>query len=76
MKKVSLDISREEELSENVSSFQVLYSKSHNGFKEEVTMKNSRDGVATVLEFNLKIFFFLTPLFHFLKLSYLFSLTH
>ena len=67
MKKVSLDISREEELSENVSSFQVLYSKSHNGFKEEVTMKNSRDGVATVLEFNLKIFFFFNPLIPFFE---------
>ena len=67
MKKVSLDISREEELSENVSSFQVLYSKSHNGFKEEVTMKNSRDGVATVLEFNLKKFFFFNPFIPFFE---------
>ena len=67
MKKVSLDVSREEELSENVSSFQVLYSKSHNGFKEEVTMKNSRDGVATVLEFNLKIFFFFNPFIPFFE---------
>ena len=67
MKKVSLDISREEELSENVSSFQVLYSKSHNGFKEEVTMKNSRDGVATVLEFNLKNFFFFNPFIPFFE---------
>ena len=66
MEKVSLGISREEELSETVRSFLVLYDKSYKGFKEKDAVKNSWDGVVTVL----------TLLFRFLKLSYLFGLTH
>ena len=45
---VSLDISREEELSE---SFPVLYDKSHNCFKEKDAVKNAYDVVAAVLGF-------------------------
>ena len=48
MEKVSLDISREEELSETVRSFPVLYDKSHKGFKEKDAVKNAwirRNGV-------------------------------
>ena len=62
MEKISLDISREEELSETVRSLSGLY-KSHEGFKEKDAMKNAWDGVATALEFILKLFHF-------------FSLTH
>ena len=55
IEKVSLDIPREEELSEIVRSLSVLY-KSHKGFKEKDAMKNAWDGVATALEFILKLF--------------------
>ena len=51
MEKFSLDISRQEELSETVRSFPVLYDKSHKRFKEKDAMKNACDGVATALEF-------------------------
>ena len=43
MEKVSLDISRKEELSEKVRSFSILY-ESHKGFKEKDAMKNGWDG--------------------------------
>ena len=61
MKKVSPEISREEELSETVRGFPVLYDKSHKGFKEKDAVKN-----AWVLALS----------FHFLKLSYSFGLIH
>ena len=51
MVKVSLDISRKEELSETVRSFPVFYDKSHKGFKEKNAIKNACDGVATAFEF-------------------------
>ena len=51
MEKFSLEISREEELSETVRSFPVLNHKSHKGFKQKDASKNAWDGVATVLEF-------------------------
>ena len=51
MEKVSLDISRKEELSETVRSFPVFYDKSHKGFKEKNAIKNACDGVATAFEF-------------------------
>ena len=54
MEKVFLDISRKEELSETVRRFSVLY-ESHKGFKEKDAMKNAWDGVATALEFILKL---------------------
>ena len=54
MEKVSLDISRKEELSETVRRFSVLY-ESHKGFKEKDAMKHAWDGVATALEFILKL---------------------
>ena len=47
MEKVSLDISREEDLSEIVRSFPVLYGKSHKGFIEKDTVKNVWNGVTT-----------------------------
>ena len=50
MEKVSLDISREEELSETVRTFPVLY-KSHKGFKEKDAAKNAWAGVKTAFEF-------------------------
>ena len=65
-------ISREEELSETVRSFLVLYDKSHKGFKEGDAVKNAWDGVIKALEFietdtyfyfNLFILFFVTILF-------------
>ena len=34
MEKVSLEISRKDELSETVISFSILFGKSHKGFKE------------------------------------------
>ena len=52
MEKVSFDISREEELSETVRNFPLLYGKSHKGFKETDAVKNAWNGVATALEFN------------------------
>ena len=52
MEKVSFDISREEELSETVRNFLLLYGKSHKGFKETDAVKNAWNGVATALEFN------------------------
>ena len=54
MKKVSLDLSRKEELSEavgNCRKLPVLYDKSHKRLKEKVAMKNACNGVATALEF-------------------------
>ena len=41
MEKVSPYISREEELSKTVRSFQVLYDKFHKGFKEKDAVKNT-----------------------------------
>ena len=61
MEKVSPEIYREEELSETVRGFQVLYGKSHEGFKEKAAVKNA---------------WVLTLLFHFFKLSYSFGLIH
>ena len=46
MESVSLDISREDELSETVRSFPALYDKSHKRFKEKDAAKNTWDGVA------------------------------
>ena len=72
MEKVSPEISREEELSETVRSFPVLYEKSYKGNKEKDAMKNAWDAVATALEFipngnyfyfNPSISFFETILF-------------
>ena len=54
MEKVSLDISREEKVSETVRSFSVLY-ESQKEFKENDAMKNAWDGVAAALEFILKL---------------------
>ena len=73
MESISLDISREEELSETVRSFLVLYDKSHKRFKEKDAAKNTWDGVAAVLKFtqNGNYFYFI-----FLKLSYSFGITH
>ena len=51
IEKVSLQISREDELLETVRSFPVLYDKSHEGFKEKDAVKNAWDGVAEALEF-------------------------
>ena len=51
MEKDSPEISREEELSETVRSFPVLYDKSHKGFKEKDAMKNAWDAVVTALEY-------------------------
>ena len=51
MEEVSPEISREEELSETVRSFPVLYDKFHKGFKEKDAVKNAWDGVVTALEF-------------------------
>ena len=51
MEKISLDMSREEELSKNVRSFPVLHDKSYKGFKENYAVKYSWDGVVTALEF-------------------------
>ena len=51
MDKVSPELSREEELSETVGSFPILYGKSHKGFKENDAMKNAWDAVVTTLEF-------------------------
>ena len=50
MDKVSLDISREEELWETDRSSPGLQDKSHKGFKEK-DVKNAWDAVATTLEF-------------------------
>ena len=50
MEVVTFDI-REEELSETVKSFPVLYDKSNKGFKEKHAVKNAWDGVATALQF-------------------------
>ena len=41
MKKVSLDVWKQEELSETVRVFPVLYDKSHKGFKEKDALKNA-----------------------------------
>ena len=51
MEKVSLDISREEELSATVRSFQFSHDKSRKRFKEKDALKNAWDGFATALEF-------------------------
>ena len=50
MEKVPLDISREEEQSETVKSFPVLYDKPRKVFQEKVAVKNAWDGVAMALE--------------------------
>ena len=54
MDKISLDISWEEELSETVSRFSVLY-EYQKEFKVKDTMKNAWDGITTALEFILKL---------------------
>ena len=60
MEKVSLDISRDEELSKTVKSFPVLYDKSQKGFKEKDSVKNAWDRVATAFEsILLKLFYFI-----------------
>ena len=41
MKKVSLDVWKQEELLETVRGFPVLYDKSHKGFKEKDALKNA-----------------------------------
>ena len=55
MEKISLDISREEELSEAVRIFSVLY-EYHKGFKVEDAMENGWNGIAKALRFILKLF--------------------
>ena len=68
MEKVSLDISREEELLKTVRSFPVLYDKPHKSFKEKDLVKNAWNGVATTLEFiQTGNYFCLALLLHFLK---------
>ena len=51
MEKVSPDILREEELSETVRGFRVLYDTSRKGFKEKDVVKNAWNGIVTPLEF-------------------------
>ena len=74
---VSLNFSREEELSETVRSFPVLYDSSHKGLKEK-DVKNAWEGFAMALKFvQTGNYFYVNPslLFQFLKLSYSFGLT-
>ena len=70
MEKVSREIFREEELSETIRGFPVLYDKSRKWFKEIDASKNAWDGVVTALEFTQTSNYFYFNLFHFLKLSY------
>ena len=52
MEMVSLEISREEELSETVRQvFRFCTASPTNGLKEKAAMKNACDGVATALKF-------------------------
>ena len=51
IEKISLQISREDELWETVRSFPVLYNRSLEGFKEKDAVKNAWDAVAEALEF-------------------------
>ena len=51
IEKISLQISREDELWETVRSFPVLYNRSLEGFKEKDAVKNAWDVVAEALEF-------------------------
>ena len=78
MEKVSLDFSREEELSEIVRSFPVLYDSSHEGLKEKDVVKNAWEGFGMALKFiQTGNYFCVNPslLFQFLELSYSFGLT-
>ena len=50
IEKISLQISREDELWETVRSFPVLYNRSLEGFKEKDAVKNAWDVVAEALE--------------------------
>ena len=70
MEKVSRERFSEEELSETVRGFPVLYDKSRKWFKEIDASKNAWDGVVTALEFTQTSNYFYFNLFHFLKLSY------
>ena len=67
MKKVSLDISREKELSETAKVFRFCKDlKSHKGFKEKYVARNAWDGVATTLEFvQSGNYFYFNPFFIF-----------
>ena len=80
MEKVSLDISREEELLETVRSFLVLYDKPHKSFKEKDVVKNAWNGVAMTLEViqTGNYFYFSAFISFFEKMysSYSFGLTH
>ena len=51
MGKVSPDIFREEELSETIRCFTVLYDKFRKGLKEKDAVKNAWHGVVKVLDF-------------------------
>ena len=53
MGKVSPDIFREEELSETIRCFTVLYDKFRKGLKEKDAVKNAWHGVVKVLDFIL-----------------------
>ena len=77
MEKVSLDISREEELSETVRSFPALYGKSQKGFKEKDGVKmHEMESQRRWNLFKPVNTFTLALLFLFLKLSYSFRSTH
>lgn len=69
MKKVSLDVWKQEELLETVRGFPVLYDKSHKGFKEKDAVKNASDGAPRGLTFllNNNYFYFDTFNCNFLK---------
>ena len=58
-------MSREEELSESVRSFWVLYNKTHKGFKEKDAMKNAWESQRRWNLIKSVIIFILTVLFHF-----------
>ena len=47
MEKVSPDIFREEELSETVRGFRILYDTSRKGFKEKDAVRNAWNGMVS-----------------------------
>ena len=68
MEKVSREIFREEELSDTVRGFPVLYGKFRKWFKEIDAVKNA--WMESKLEFIQTSNYFYFNLFHFLKLSH------
>ena len=78
MEKVTLDIFREEELSETIKSFPNLQGlKSRKVFKEKYVAKNAWDGVARTVEFiQTSNYFYFNPFFHFLKQKRYIHLIH